>query len=44
MMMRYKESPRAENERMVAPCFDDKVMHATFRIGGSTLMASDGMC
>ena len=44
MMMRYKESPEGENERMVAPCFDDKVMHATFRIGGSTLMASDGMC
>ena len=44
MMMRYKESPEPESERMVAPCFNEKVMHAMFTIGGSTLMASDGMC
>lgn len=27
---------------MLAPGFENKVMHATFRVGGSTLMASDG--
>src|SRR6266480_347788 len=25
-------------------CFDDKIMHATVRIGKTTLMASDGQC
>ena len=38
-MMRYKESP--EPIPGVTPKFDDKVMHVTFRIGGSTLMAAD---
>jgi PhnB protein len=42
MLTRYKESP--EQQRPVPACFDDKVMHASFRIGGTTLMASDGMC
>jgi PhnB protein len=27
---------------MVQPGFENEVMHATFHIGGSTLMASDG--
>lgn len=45
MLMRYKESP----EPQMNPCTDrpemaEKVMHASFRIGGATLMASDGMC
>ena len=42
MLMRYKESP--EQPRPVPSCFDDKVMHASFRIGETTVMASDGMC
>jgi PhnB protein len=42
MLMRYKESP--EQQRPVPSCFDDKVMHATIRIGETTMMASDGMC
>ena len=25
-------------------CFDNKIMHATARIGKTTLMASDGQC
>jgi PhnB protein len=33
-VMRYRESPDAQ----------DKIMHSTFRIGDSTLMASDGHC
>jgi PhnB protein len=42
MLMRYKESPEP-NPSMPA-CFGDKVMHASFRIGATNLMASDGMC
>jgi PhnB protein len=42
MLMRYQESP--EPHPNLPSCFGDKVMHASFRIGSSTLMASDGMC
>ncbi len=42
MLMRYKESPEPPPPGCVPPGFENKVMHATFRIGGSTLMASDG--
>lgn len=42
MMMRFKESP--EPHREMPECFDDKVMHASVRIGATTLMASDGRC
>ncbi len=41
-LMRYKESPEPHPPGMVPPGFENKVMHATFRIGGTTLMASDG--
>jgi len=41
-MMRYSDSPEATPPGMLAPGFEDKVMHATFTIGGNTLMASDG--
>jgi PhnB protein len=39
--MRFKESPEPA---MCPPGSGDKIMHATFRIGESTLMASDGEC
>ena len=42
MLMRYKESPDPVPPGMLAPGFEDKVMHATIRIGGAVLMASDG--
>lgn len=42
MLMRYKESP--EQQRPVPDCFEEKVMHASFRIGETIVMASDGMC
>ena len=42
MLMRYKESP--EPNPAMPDCFGDKVMHASFRFGDSTVMASDGMC
>ena len=42
MMMRYKESPEAPAPGMVPPGFEDKIMHTSFRIGETTVMASDG--
>jgi len=42
MLMRYKESPEPPPPGMVPPGFEEKVMHASFRIGETTLMASDG--
>ena len=41
MLMRFKESP---DPGMVAPGTEDKVMHASFRIGDTTVLASDGRC
>src|SRR5437870_1395962 len=42
MLMRNKESPEPPPSGMVPPGWDDKVLHASFRIGDTTLMASDG--
>ena len=42
LLMRYKDSPEKTPAGMLPPGFENKVMHATFRIGESTLMASDG--
>jgi PhnB protein len=44
MLMRFEESPEAPPPGAVAPGSEDKVMHASFRVGDSTLMASDGGC
>ena len=41
-LIRYKESPEPPPPGRLPPGFENKIMHATFRIGGSTLMASDG--
>lgn len=41
-LMLYKDSPEAPPPGMLAPGFEDKVMHTTFHIGETTLMASDG--
>src|SRR5579864_1557523 len=40
-MMRYKESPEPMPPGMLPPGFENKVMHATFRIAENVLMASD---
>src|SRR5262245_17019472 len=40
-LLRYKDSP---DPGMVPPGGRDKVMHASFRVGGTTVMASDGRC
>ncbi|MDB6037221.1 MAG: 3-demethylubiquinone-9 3-methyltransferase [Verrucomicrobiales bacterium] len=42
LLMRFKDSPEPPKPGMVPPGFENKVMHASFRIGQSTLMASDG--
>jgi PhnB protein len=38
---RFKESP---HPGMCTPGTEDKVMHVSFRIGETTIMASDGRC
>lgn len=43
MMMRFKDNPDPMPPGMLAPGFENKVMHAALRIGGAVLMASDGM-
>lgn len=42
MMMRFNESPEPHEPGRVPPGFESKIMHASFRIGQTTLMASDG--
>ncbi|HZW11428.1 MAG TPA: VOC family protein [Phycisphaerales bacterium] len=42
MMMRFSESPEPAQPGMVPPGYENKVMHSSFRVGGSTIMASDG--
>ena len=44
MLMRFKESPEPPPPGMSPPGSENKVLHASFRIGQSTLMASDGQC
>ena len=42
MIMRFNESPEPTPPGMLAEGFENKVMHASFRVGESTVMASDG--
>ena len=42
MKMRFDESPDAVPEGMLPAGFETKIMHATFTLGDTTLMASDG--
>ncbi len=42
MLMRFKESPDPVPPGMVAPGSENKVMHTAFKIGDTTVMASDG--
>jgi PhnB protein len=42
MLMRFKDMPGPRPPEMTAP--PDKVMHSSFRIGETELMASDGRC
>jgi PhnB protein len=42
MLMRFKESPEPPPPGVLQPGFENKVMHSSFRVGGTTIMASDG--
>ena len=44
MLMRNNESPEPPPPGMVPPGSEKKILHASFRIGETTLMASDGHC
>ena len=42
MLMRFKDSPEPPAAGMSAPGSENKVMHTSFRIGETIVMASDG--
>lgn len=44
MLMRIKESPEPPTPGMLPPGSENKIMHATLRIGDVEFMASDGHC
>lgn len=44
VLMRFSDSPEPETLRTMPPGTEQKVMHASFRIGDSRIMASDGEC
>jgi len=44
MLMRYKEAPNFPPPESVPSGTENKVMHATFRVGDTLVMASDGHC
>lgn len=41
-MMRMKETPDAQQLDRLAPGSEEKIMHASFRVGDTTISASDG--
>jgi PhnB protein len=43
-LMRFKDSPEPPAPGMVPPGTENKVMHSSFRIGNSMVLASDGRC
>ena len=43
MLMRFKDSPEP-SQMELPPGSEDKVMHLSFLIGDTKVMASDGMC
>jgi PhnB protein len=44
MLMRFKDCPEPQQQGMVPPGAEDKVMHSSFQIGETTVLASDGRC
>jgi PhnB protein len=44
MLMRFKDSPEPPQPGMCPPGAEDKIMHASLRIGDTTVLASDGRC
>ena len=44
MLMRFKDSPEPAQPGMVPPGSENKIMHASVRIGEEVVMMSDGHC
>ena len=44
MLMRHSDSPDKPPPGMIPPGSEHKIMHASFRIGDSVIMATDGSC
>lgn len=44
MLMRNKESPEPHQPGLLPPGSENKVLHASIRIGSAVIMASDGFC
>jgi PhnB protein len=44
MLMRFNESPEPHPPGMIPAGAEKKIMHSSFRIGETTVMASDGQC
>ena len=44
MLMRFKDSPEPPQPGMIPSGSENKIMHISFRIGDTTVMASDGRC
>jgi PhnB protein len=43
-LMRFKDSPDPHQPGMASPGAENKVLHMSFRIGDTTVQASDGQC
>lgn len=43
-IMRNRESPEPHPPGMIPPGAENKVMHSSFRVGDTVVMASDGHC
>src|SRR4051812_22233746 len=43
-LLRFKDSPEPPQPGMVPPGGENKVMHASFKVGQTEIMASDGRC
>ena len=41
MMMRFKDAP---DKNMISPGHEEKIMHASLKVGATMLFASDGRC
>lgn len=43
-LLRFKDNPEPPNPEMGPASPPDKVMHSSFKVGETTIMASDGRC
>jgi PhnB protein len=43
-LIRFKDSPASGDQSMMPPGSENKIMHAAFQVGDTTLLASDGEC